>query len=665
MATTVIGALSVEITADTKGVRAGIKASGEALKIGGKQLRESANRWGKWALAATAAAAGVAAAILKSNLSAIKELKNAALAADTQVAAFERGAFAANAFGVSTEKYGDVLKDVNDRIGDFLVSGAGPMVDFFEVIAPKVGITADAFKGLSGQESLGLYIKTLEEAGVTQQEMTFFMETLAGDSIRLAPLFQNNAKAFNALTKEAKDLGIGLSDIDVAKAELASAEIAKAAGVVDSLTKQATVELAPIIAAITDLFVDMAKEAGGASQFIRNGIANVISVVGVFADGIQGVRFIFKGLELTAKDVIFSISKAFDVLAFGSIQEIGRAIADFIISPLTTTLEIFAIFSDTAEEALGTVDQFMETVFGKSKESLNDFAQAQKDAFDQTKKELDAIAAEGLPSEKIKTFVNEAVQEYEKLAAAKAKALGTDKLEGEGVGTKKTSQIEVFEAETIGLLEALGLRFQSEEEMQLAHLMREQEQLDAARANGELTAIQHSEKMAEIKQAEEDIKRNITLMGVQQGFQVLASGSKKIQKLMAAAATIQAVIKGKQAAVDAWQAGMSVGGPFAPVVAAAYAAASLAQTGSIIKSINSGSKSQGSISGGGFSTGSAGQAVPQQAQQQTPQAQQQSQNVRRVSLNLIGSNALTALARELIEPLNEAFGDGFELKLEG
>ena len=35
--------------------------------------------------------------------------------------------------------------------------------------------------------------------------------------------------------------------------------------------------------------------------------------------------------------------------------------------------------------------------------------------------------------------------------------------------------------------------------MQLAHLLREQEQLNAARANGEITAIQHSERMAEIK----------------------------------------------------------------------------------------------------------------------------------------------------------------------
>lgn len=658
MADTVIGALSVKITADTQGVKDGIKASGKALELGSKQLRESANKWGKWALAAAAAAAGVAAAIVKSNLTAIKELKNAAAAADTQVAAFQRGAFAANSVGVSTEKYGDVLKDVNDRIGDFLISGAGPMVDFFEVIGPKVGITADAFKGLSGEQSLGLYVKTLQEAGVSQQEMTFFMEALAGDSIALAPLFQNNAKAFNALTKEAEALGIGLSDIDVEKAALASAELAKASGVIDALTKQATVELAPIIAAITELFVDMAKEAGGTSVFIQKAISAVVNVVGVLADGIKGIEVIFKGLEVAALGFTSAVTVATAELA-ETVESLGDKFQEVGKTQLAIGGQFRAlgfIFGKTKEEADGLKQSTADLA--------REIATSQIEALQGKIKELQDTALEPLPSEGIKAFVDESVANFTRLAEAKSKALGADKLEGEGVGTKRTSEIELFEAETIGLLEAMGLRFQSQEEMELAHLMREQEQLNAARANGELTAIQHSEKLADIKQQEEEIKRQITLNAVQQGFQALAANSKKVQKAMRAAAIIQAAIKGKQAAVDAWQAGMSTGGPWAPFVAAAYTAASLANTASMINSIRSSGKSASTPSasipstpsgtpGGGGATASAG---GQQAA---------AQPIRRISLDLIGSSALAALARELVEPLNEAFGDGFELQIEG
>ena len=101
--------------------------------------------------------------------------------------------------GMSTEKYADILKDVNDKMHDFHQTGAGPMVDFFEQIAPKVGITAEAFKGLSGSDALGLYVKSLEDANLSQEEMTFYMEAIASDSTMLLPLLRDNAAEMTRL----------------------------------------------------------------------------------------------------------------------------------------------------------------------------------------------------------------------------------------------------------------------------------------------------------------------------------------------------------------------------------------------------------------------------------------------------------------------------------
>ena len=61
---------------------------------------------------------------------------------------FQELAFASRSVGVDQEKLADILKDTNDKFGDFFQTGAGPLADFFENIAPKVGITAEAFKGL-------------------------------------------------------------------------------------------------------------------------------------------------------------------------------------------------------------------------------------------------------------------------------------------------------------------------------------------------------------------------------------------------------------------------------------------------------------------------------------------------------------------------------------
>ena len=101
--------------------------------------------------------------------------------------------------GMSTEKYADILKDVNDKMHDFMQTGAGPMVDFFEQVAPKVGITAEAFRDLSGSDALGLYVKSLEDANLSQEEMTFYMEAIASDSTMLLPLLRDNAAEMTRL----------------------------------------------------------------------------------------------------------------------------------------------------------------------------------------------------------------------------------------------------------------------------------------------------------------------------------------------------------------------------------------------------------------------------------------------------------------------------------
>jgi len=86
--------------------------------------------------------------------------------------AFQRWAAGARTAGIGQEKLADILKDVNDRVGDFLTTGGGPIADFFEQVAPKVGVTAEAFARLSGPAALQFYVDTL---GLGQQEMTFHL----------------------------------------------------------------------------------------------------------------------------------------------------------------------------------------------------------------------------------------------------------------------------------------------------------------------------------------------------------------------------------------------------------------------------------------------------------------------------------------------------------
>tara|TARA_R100001440_G_scaffold795_2_gene2624 strand:+ start:3992 stop:5644 length:1653 start_codon:yes stop_codon:yes gene_type:complete len=141
-----------------------------------------------------------------------KEISNLSTLAGVSIERFQEMAFAAANFGVSQEKLADILKDTNDKFADFFQTGGGGAVDFFEQIAPKVGLTADAFKGLSSDQGLALYVKALEDANVNQQEMTFFMEALASDATLLVPLFQNSGKAMGEMSERARELNLVLSN---------------------------------------------------------------------------------------------------------------------------------------------------------------------------------------------------------------------------------------------------------------------------------------------------------------------------------------------------------------------------------------------------------------------------------------------------------------------
>ena len=182
--------IEMDMNLDSSGFRKGIQKSKKSLKnFAGSAMKS---------FGAIAGAAGLGA-ITSSSLSFAKEIKNLSTLTGESVEDFQRMAHAAQQFGIEQDKLADILKDVSDKVGDFIQTGGGPMADFFENIAPKVGVTAEQFKNLSGKDALQLYVSSLEAANLTQSDMTFYMEAIASDATLLLPLLKDNGKAFDEL----------------------------------------------------------------------------------------------------------------------------------------------------------------------------------------------------------------------------------------------------------------------------------------------------------------------------------------------------------------------------------------------------------------------------------------------------------------------------------
>lgn len=208
MASSVVGALRVNLGLDSAQFSKGLKDATTSLgRVGkkmqgiGKSLTTSLTVPVAGAVAAVTASLGV----MSKNLG---EIADQARLAGVGVEEFQKLAFAADTVGVSQEKLADILKDTNDKFGDFAATGGGPLKDFFDNIAPKVGITAEAFRDLNSADALQLYISSLEKANVSQQDMTFYLEALASDATGLAPLFANNSEELDRLTAKAEQFGV-------------------------------------------------------------------------------------------------------------------------------------------------------------------------------------------------------------------------------------------------------------------------------------------------------------------------------------------------------------------------------------------------------------------------------------------------------------------------
>lgn len=176
---------------------------------------------------------------------------------------FQGYAYAAKTVGIEQDKLADIFKDVQDKVGDFLQNGGGPLKDFFDNIAPRVGVTADQFKNLGGKDALQLYVSSLEKANLSQSEMTFYMEAIASDSTLLLPLLRDNGQAMSDLADEASRLGVVLDKEAIAAGKEFDQNLTRLKGAAEGLKVTIGNELIPWVNKLSNEFLTGIKAAGG------------------------------------------------------------------------------------------------------------------------------------------------------------------------------------------------------------------------------------------------------------------------------------------------------------------------------------------------------------------------------------------------------------------
>lgn len=287
MASKSLGTLTIDLVAEIAGFVSGMdKAEREAAKRAEKITKAVKGIAGAFGTAVgSAATAGIA--IAKATANAAQEIEKFSNVAGSTPEQFQRWAEGAKVAGISQEKLSDQLKDFNEKVGEFQQTGGGGMKDFFDNIAPKIGITAEAFRGLSGTEGLQLYYNSLEKAGLNQQQMSFYMESMASDLTALIPLLSNNGAALNYLADSAAEAGL-IMDQDMLRSarELeASLKILEdnAAGLRNEIGAALIPQLVNVSGAISEVATD-AQYGATVTEFMADSIS-VLAQVAIGAVG--------------------------------------------------------------------------------------------------------------------------------------------------------------------------------------------------------------------------------------------------------------------------------------------------------------------------------------------------------------------------------------------
>ena len=260
MASRSLGTLTLDVIAKVGGFVGGMDKAERSSAKWRKEVERNATAVG--AAIGTAVVAGVAAlaAFTVSTVNAGTEISRLAAVAGSNTDEFQRYAAGAKAVGIESDKFADILKDVNDKVGDFLLNGGGELQDFFKTIAPKVGVTAEAFRNLSGPQALQLFASSLEKAGLSQAEMTQQMESLANDATMLLPLLRDSGAGFAVLGDAAEKAGAIMDQKTITATQNLAAAGWLAQQSMAGIKNQLASALMPTLSDYSDILFDLGQD---------------------------------------------------------------------------------------------------------------------------------------------------------------------------------------------------------------------------------------------------------------------------------------------------------------------------------------------------------------------------------------------------------------------
>ncbi|HHZ9315177.1 phage tail tape measure protein [Pseudomonas aeruginosa] len=471
MASRSLGTLTLDLVAKVGGFVSSMDAAERRSEKWRREVEKNAAKVGTAIGAATAAGITALAALTVSTVRNANEIANLASVANASTTEFQKYAAGAKLVGIEQEKLADIFKDVNDKVGDFLNTGGGALADFFENVAPKIGVTADQFRNLSGPQALGLYVSSLEKAKVSQSDMTFYLEAIASDATALLPLLRNNAEGFKTFGDAAQAAGAILDEKTIKSANELKAATWLVEQSTTGLKNQLTSALIPVLSDFATKLLDVSKDgtsmvavgeflvttlklvAGaavatvGAFQLVGKSIAGAAAVASSAFEGItwleiasgpagwakrfvQNLDGVKASTSVFAEDMVGSGKKIVEVLEFignagtgdvnGRVKELAKLLDELRKKNKTGTFEAPGKEAAAAAKKLQSAYETVEQSYQRQIALINTEVDKRKDATEVAKLQFEIESGKlvGINAEQQKRL-NSLAEELDRLKQLK------------------------------------------------------------------------------------------------------------------------------------------------------------------------------------------------------------------------------------------------------
>lgn len=310
-------------------------------KFSFENMRTHANAYGMAVAGVAGSAAMALGAMAVQTANQAAELEIFANRASTTTQEFQKMAVGASALGIQGESLSMMFRDFGEKLGELTAAGSGGAKDFFDKLSGDMKGGAQEAKGLivemqklSGPDALQLYVDKLEDAGVSQQEMSFYLESMASDLTDLYPLLANGGEGFKLYGDMAERAGLIMTD----KTKEAALALKDQMFMLDLQFQGAKNQL---VSAVIPAFVDVADALLGGSeqglQFtsVAEGVGTAIRNIGKVAIGaVASVQMFGKGLG--------GLAAAGSALVSGDFQLAKSILAEMRADISTTALDAAA-----------------------------------------------------------------------------------------------------------------------------------------------------------------------------------------------------------------------------------------------------------------------------------------------------------------------------------